>query len=327
MSSKGLPAEAGSHESRYDLDMLRAGATVLFAIIALNVADARGPAQPVRLTNAAAAGITREIERKRADERTWLRTSPTSYLAAVARTDFGDRKTLTVGRAAGNDVRLDDPEVFPQHLRITLDGDRFHVEGVDPAARFRANDEDTRDAVLDPSAIQIGRFTLRLSHQRFPAIIVFDPRSPRLKTYKGLKYFPVDLNYRFELPLEPDPKPEPVIIMSTLGHQRRGLKVGWFDFMIGTRPYRLEATRLLEPGIGERDISVFFRDATSGKETYPIGRYLDVTRLPSGNYLLDFNAAYNPACAYSPHYNCPIPPKGNTLAVAIRAGELDSHYD
>jgi len=38
------------------------------------------------------------------------------------------------------------------------------------------------------------------------------------------------------------------------------------------------------------------------------------------------NRACNPACAYSDHYNCPIPPKANTLNVAIRAGERDSHY-
>ena len=47
---------------------------------------------------------------------------------------------------------------------------------------------------------------------------------------------------------------------------------------------------------------------------------------PNGNYLLDFNFAYNPACAFSDHYNCPIPPRTNVLAVAIRAGEMDSHY-
>jgi hypothetical protein len=89
---------------------------------------------------------------------------------------------------------------------------------------------------------------------------------------------------------------------------------------------RLEAVRLLEPGIAEHDISVFFRDATSGKESYPLGRYIDVKKQPNGNYLLDFNFAYNPACAFSEHYNCPIPPKTNVLAVAIRAGEMNSHY-
>jgi uncharacterized protein (DUF1684 family) len=313
---------------RYDTNVGRAlPAIVAAAVLVTGVVRAGGPTPPVKLTKAAAQAITKEIEKGRAGAQTWLRTSPTSYLAAVARTDFGDRKTLTVGRAAGNDVRLDDASIVPHHLRITLDGDRFHVEAVDPAARFTANNVPTRDALLDPSAIQIGRYTLRLSHQRFPAVIVFDPRSPRVKEYKGLKYFPVDLSYRFELPLEPNPNADPIVIMSTLGHQRRAVKVGWFDFVIGSRGYRLEATRLLEPGIGEQDISVFFRDATSGRETYKIGRYLDVKALPDGRYLLDFNRAYNPACAYSPHYNCPIPPKANTLNVAIRAGELDSHYD
>lgn len=307
--------------------MRRPVAALLFAVVALPDAIARGPAQPVTLTKAAAEAIAKEIEQQRAGAQRSLRSSPTSYLAAVGRTDFGNKSALTVGSAADNDVRLAATGVQPHHLRVTVDGDRFRVEGVDPAARFTANKREQRDARLDPSAIQVDRYTLRLSHQRFPAIIVFDPQSPRLKAYKGLKYYPVDLSYRFELSLEPNPKPDPVIIMSTMGHQRRGLKVGWFDFIIGDRAYRLEATRLLEPGIGEQDVSVFFRDATSGKDTYKIGRYLEVTKLTNGTYLLDFNSAYNPACAYSPHFNCPIPPKTNTLAVAIRAGEMDSHYD
>jgi uncharacterized protein (DUF1684 family) len=41
---------------------------------------------------------------------------------------------------------------------------------------------------------------------------------------------------------------------------------------------------------------------------------------------VDFNNCYNPACAFSEHYNCPIPPKANMLKVAIKAGEMDSHY-
>ncbi|MEK7329322.1 MAG: DUF1684 domain-containing protein, partial [Candidatus Eisenbacteria bacterium] len=60
--------------------------------------------------------------------------------------------------------------------------------------------------------------------------------------------------------------------------------------------------------------------------TYPVGRYLDPVALGDGRYLLDFNLAYNPACAYSEHYNCPIPPRKNRLSVAVRAGEKDSHY-
>jgi hypothetical protein len=117
-----------------------------------------------------------------------------------------------------------------------------------------------------------------------------------------------------------------MIIMSTRGNQRRAERVGWFDFAVRGKPCRLEATRLLEPGVGEGDFGIFFRDATTGKETYGVGRYLDPRPLPGGRFVLDFNASYNPACAISEHYNCPIPPKANALRVAIRAGEMDSHY-
>jgi uncharacterized protein (DUF1684 family) len=71
---------------------------------------------------------------------------------------------------------------------------------------------------------------------------------------------------------------------------------------------------------------IFFCDLTNGKETYELGRYVDLKKLANGNYLLGFNLAYNPACAFSDYYNCPIPPKSNTLQVGIRAGEMDSHY-
>jgi uncharacterized protein (DUF1684 family) len=300
---------------------------VPFAVL-LAVAGIAGvePARPVTLDRTAAAAALKEIEKDRIDTQAWLKSDPTSYLATIDRRDFAGRKTLTVGRAAGNDLRIDDPEVSGHHLRVTVDGDRFHVEAVDAAARFTVGGEEKRDAVVDPSAIQVGRFLLRLSHQRFPGIIVFDPRSPHFKTYKGLQYFPPDLAYRYELPLTPNPKPQVVVILSTRGNQRRAQHVGWFDFLVGGTPNRLEVVRLLEPGVGENDLGVFFRDATSGRESYPLGRYVDVTKRPDGRYLLDFNLAYNPACAVSDHYNCPIPPKANTLTVAIRAGEMDSHY-
>ena len=299
--------------------------TCRFALLALVIA-ATSPARPVKLTPGAAAAVTREILAARAESEHALRTSPTSYLATVDRRDFGDKATLTVGRAADNDLRIDDASISGHHLRVTVAGDRFEVRAVDPQASFTVGRESKRDAVVAPGTLGVGRFVLRLSHQRFPALILYDPRSPRLAAYKGLAYFPVDLAYRFELPLTPNPTPETVVIMSTRGNPRRAERAGWFEFYVGDTPCRLEASRLLEPGVGEGGLSVFFRDATSGRESYELGRYVEATRLANGNYLLDFNAAYNPACAFSPHYNCPIPPKGNTLAVAIRAGEKDSHY-
>lgn len=301
--------------------------TIAIAATALTAA----PARPVALSPAEAAKALQEIENDRVQTQKWLQSDPTSYLATIDRRDFGSKGTLTVGRGSGSDLRIDDGSISARHLRITVVGDRFRVEAVDQAARFKTGSDkdgwtETRVATVDPTSLQVGRFLLRLSHQRFPALIVFDPQSPHFKAYRGLTYFPPDLSYRYELPLTPDPKPETVIIMSTRGHRRRAERVGWFEFLVGATAARLEAVRLLEPGVGENDLGVFFRDATRAKESYPLGRYVDVKKLPNGSFLLDFNLAYNPACAFSAHYNCPIPPKANVLSVAIRAGEMDSHY-
>ncbi len=295
-------------------------------LLPLIVFAACGKPGPVGLDKAAAEAAVSEIEKDRADTTEWLRSNPMSYLAAVDRIDFNEKRTLTVGSAADTDVRLDGAGVEPHHVRVTVDGDNFRVESIDAAARFKIKDEVKQEATTGPSAIQVGRFILRLSHQRFPAIIVFDPQSPRFKEYKGLAYFPIDLSYRYELALTKSPKPEKAVIMSTRGNRRMAERVGWADFRVGDAACRLEVTRLLEPGSGEDELVIFFRDATSGKESYALGRYVDLKKLDNGKYLLDFNRAYNPACAFSQFYNCPIPPKSNTLQIAIRAGEMDPHY-
>ncbi len=283
------------------------------------------PAEPVALTPGEADSVRQRVLKERADTEIWLQTSPTSYLAAIARRDFGDKRSLMVGTDPTSEVRVDDAGVMPRHLRVTVVGDSFRVETLDPAATFFARGDSLKSAVLPPGSIRVGRFTLRLSHQRYPAIIVFDPQSPRLPEYKGLRWFPVDPKLRFVAPLTPNPEPDTVEILSTHSQPRQAVRAGWFVLSIGGRKCVLEANRLLEPGIGERDLSVFFRDATTGKETYPVGRYLD-PEPDAGGYLLDFNNAYNPACAVSPHYNCPIPPKFNRLKVAVRAGEMDHGY-
>jgi len=301
-------------------------AVMSIALPVVFAAAAAVPAGPVTLTPAQRDAVIREIEKDRTDTEQWLKSDISSYLATVDRRDFEQKKTLTVGRAADNDVRVDDPAFTAHHLRVSVEGDLFRVEAVDPAAQFTADRKETRAAVVKPSAIGVGRFQLRLSHQRYPAVIVFDPQSPHFKEYRGLKYFPPNLALRYELPLTPNPKPETLVIMSTRGNRRQATRVGWFEFVVDGKPARLEAVRLLEPGVGENDLGIFFRDATTGKESYALGRYVDVKKLENGRYLLDFNFAYNPACAFSDHYNCPIPPRENVLSMAVRAGEMDSHY-
>ena len=294
----------------------------LVLVVALTPITSAGPAS---LAPAERDSLVRAWGSARTADQEALRTSPTSYLAAVQRVDFGVARRLVVGSATDCDVRVDDPEMPPHALAVAVAGDSFHVAALDTAS-FRWKRLEYREATLGPAGIEYGRWSLRLSHQRFPAVIVFDPKSPRIATAHGLAYFPVDLELRFVLPLTPNPRPDTVIILSTRGNERRALRVGWFDFRLGGRDSRLEAHRLLEPGVDESSVSVFFRDATTGKATYPIGRYVDPEPAGKGLWILDFNGAYNPACAFSSFYNCPLPSKANVLRVAVRAGEKDSHY-
>ena len=300
----------------------------LLAGVSCRKEPSAGATQVPPLTQAEADTLRLFYAKDRAETDEWLKSKPTSYLATILRRDFNERTSLTVGSAAGNDVRIEDAGIKPRHLQVTVVGDSFRVETLDRRARFQVVKDSTTmtAATLPPSAIKAGRFTLRLSHQRYPAIIVFDPQSPRFKEYKGIKYFPPDLSYHIVTALHANPHPDTTIILSTRGNRRRAVRVGWFDFKINGTPCRLEASRLLEPGVEENDIGLFFTDATTGKESYSVGRYLDPKRRDDGLYVLDFNMCYNPACAYSDHYNCPIPPQENHLTVAIRAGEMDSHY-
>jgi len=135
------------------------------------------------------------------------------------------------------------------------------------------------------------RFRLRLSHQRFPAIIVYDRRAA-LKTYRGLTYFPIDLATGTSS-AHPNPAQDTIVVMSTRatgGTRARGLvRRRRQGSPAGSRPCACSSPH------GRAIVSVYFRDATSGRETYPLGRYVDAPRLSSGKYVLDFNTPTPPA--------------------------------
>ena len=110
-----------------NLHALPAVALLSVAVPLVLAAAGAGPAGPVALTPAQREAVTREIEKDRADTEQWLKSDISSYLATVDRRDFEQKKTLTVGRAADNDVRVDDPAFTAHHLRISVEGDQFRV--------------------------------------------------------------------------------------------------------------------------------------------------------------------------------------------------------
>jgi hypothetical protein len=294
------------------------------------------PARPITVqSEAAKERMLQTIYRERTRTDEFLRHNALSHFAAVQRKDFAGKKSLVIGRDPDCDLRIQDPLILPRHLRITVRGDLFDVETLHDSATFRVDLREPRDTTLAPSSTLslgrvgeiIGRFNIRLSHQNDPAVILYDARSPNLAAFRGLKHYKPDLSYTYTLPLTRDPEPDTIEVTSTRGQKRRAVRPGWFDFMVDDQPCRLEALRLLEPGAPSENLAVFFKDATNGSETFVLGRYLDARPLGrSGNYLLDFNQAFNPACAFSAYYNCPLPTRANVLTVPIPAGEKDSKY-
>ena len=147
------------------------------------------------------------------------------------------------------------------------------------------------------------------------------PAEERAK-FRGLVYYPPDPDYRFELELHEHRDKKMLKIEDTGGNMRDFLRWGEFRFKVGNEECILQAYKS-DPR--EERLFIPFKDATSGKETYGAGRYIDLEyerdRTPEGKWILDFNKAYNPWCAYSKNYVCPFVPPENWLKVPIRAGE------
>jgi uncharacterized protein len=135
-----------------------------------------------------------------------------------------------------------------------------------------------------------------------------------------LKYYDVDAAYKVPASLKLS-QDRPVFDMPTsTGTNRRMQRVGVLEFTLQGQQMSLEA--FVEAGTQQiTSLFVPFADLTTGKETYAAGRYLDLKPTPTGFYVIDFNKAYNPTCAYNPTWECPYPPPANRLKVAIRAGE------
>jgi uncharacterized protein len=151
-----------------------------------------------------------------------------------------------------------------------------------------------------------------------------DPESPIPAAKKNvllpLKYFAPDPSFVVPAVLRVADE-RPVFEMPTsTGTIRRNVRVGVLEFTIQGQAMTLGA--FVEEGT-QRISTLFvpFADQTTGKETYPAGRYLDLHPTATNIYTIDFNRAYNPYCAYNNSYECPFPPPSNRLKIAVSAGE------
>jgi uncharacterized protein (DUF1684 family) len=135
-----------------------------------------------------------------------------------------------------------------------------------------------------------------------------------------LAYFPGSVDYQVPAVLRVEANRVTLEMPTSTGERRLMQRVGTLEFALKGQSLTLGA--FIEAAAPNMDrLFVPFVDLTSGTETYPAGRYLDLDRTPTGIYVIDFNRAYNPYCYYNPVYDCPFPPRENRLKVPVRAGE------
>lgn len=144
-----------------------------------------------------------------------------------------------------------------------------------------------------------------------------------------LSYFEPDMRFKVRAQVEILDNEEPFQMPTYAGTTSEYVRYARAHFRIEDGPrvslILYQSTRLLTNPTYQNYLFVPFLDATNGDQTYGGGRYLDIalTDIKDGELIIDFNRAYNPLCAYSGGYRCPIPPQENHLAIPIRAGELN----
>lgn len=143
------------------------------------------------------------------------------------------------------------------------------------------------------------------------------------KGFKGIQFFPINMQYVVTAHFSRTPNEKPFGIPGSGGAAQEYVKYGRVEFTLLGKEYSLVVYQ--SPSLAKTEqykdyLAIFFKDKTSGKETYGGGRYIDLA-IPKGDTItINFNKAYHPYCACAEGYNCPIPPAENFLPVRMEAG-------
>ena len=233
------------------------------------------------------------------------------------------------GSDAANDIALADKQLSAHAgtfaLRngvVKLDASQadFTVDGKPVQSLELKTDDDAK-----PTIVRLGSLSFQIIKRGDRlGVRVKDSQNPDRLNFKNTEFYPADVNWRIDAEFEPYNPPKPMPIVNVLNMESAESSPGAIKFTVEGKEYRLDA-------IAEKDEPRFFMiiaDKTSGKETYPAGRYMYVDPPDaSGHVVIDFNKAYSPPCAFTKFATCPLPPKQNRLPFAIPAGEKYQRHE
>lgn len=280
-------------------------------------------------TDAAVQAFSSEQQAWR-DERAARLTKPDGWTSLVGLhwLEPGDHY---FGSDTDNGIRL---AVGPAHIgMVSRKGDRIRLvpeSGVELTLDGQPlkSGADLRSDVEDGGPSEVGfdggkglitvikrgdRYALRVKHADAPSRTGF----------KGLEYWPGGRDWIVEGTFTAHPAGKTMPIVNIVGTVENMANPGVVEFDRDGRTFRLEA---LDEGDGQ--LFLVFADRTSGKGSYPAGRFLYAAPADAnGKVLIDFNKSYNPPCAFTAFATCPLPPPENRLDLEITAGEKTYHFE
>jgi uncharacterized protein (DUF1684 family) len=193
---------------------------------------------------------------------------------------------------------------------LTLDGQPFKG-----SVQLRSDDDPAGPSVL---AFDEGKglITVIKRGDRYALRVRHADASTRTG-FKGIEYWPGGPEWLIVGRFVPNPPGKSITVANIIGTAEDVPNPGAIEFERDGQTHRLEALDQ-----GEDTLFLVFADRTSGKGSYPAGRFLDAPRPDSsGRVLLDFNKTYNPPCAFTAYATCPLPPPENRLNLEVVAGE------
>jgi uncharacterized protein (DUF1684 family) len=262
------------------------------AILALSWVASPGPA---------AAQGQAAVEQERRDFTEWLRSASLSPRRAVGIFPLGDGLSLGPPSAAIPLAGVAAARLAEHDGRILLRTSTAELQ----LARGRA--------------ARLGRWQLLVSGPPGrTAVTVF---ADALKAGKQPAWSPYDPRAALLVTLVPPAAPGTLRVLAPDGVEVEATEAGTVAVNFGGRTQALRVLRLPGTSDEESELEIYFRDPSNGRTTYPAGRFVSLIPQAGNRYLLDFNRARNPFCAYNTAYPCPAPWRGNTLAVPVAAGE------
>ena len=265
-----------------------------------------------------------EIDKYRAARIERLK-GPTGWLSLIGLHWLKDGKN-TVGAAKTNDIVL---AAGPANFgTVTLDKGKVTFETdprngmtnpvtVDGKQVRRTSLRD--DASGEPSVVQAGSVTFYvIDRNGRKGLRVKDTNAKTRTGFTHIDFYPIDPSWRIEAKFTPFNPPHTLEIPNVIGQIDRMPVPGKVEFERDGKKYTLLPV-LEEPDA--KELYYIFADKTSAKETYGGGRFFYSEMPKDGKVVIDFNKAYNPPCAFTPHATCPLAPPENRLAIPVTAGE------